>query len=154
MGSKATTVSEVVGKKDEAVYQAIEEGIQRVNMHAAARPYHIQKWAILEKDFSISGGELGKCFLDTVARAAREGGDPGRAWEMPLGSSRGSQVPDSLWVTPTFSLWEDVITQCLGLWLGRAFARGAGTHSCGPTTFNFALMKEVVSSEILTRPPG
>ena len=77
--------------------------------------------------------------------------EPGRC---PLGSSRGSQVPDSLWVTPTFSLWEDVITQCLGLWLGRAFARGAGTHSCGPTTFNFALMKEVVSSEILTRPPG
>ncbi|XP_007173507.2 long-chain-fatty-acid--CoA ligase ACSBG1 isoform X3 [Balaenoptera acutorostrata] len=59
VGSKATTVSEVVGKKDEAVYQAIEEGIQRVNMNAAARPYHIQKWAILERDFSILGGELG-----------------------------------------------------------------------------------------------
>ncbi|KAB0352312.1 hypothetical protein FD754_017169 [Muntiacus muntjak] len=59
VGSKATMVSEVVGKKDEAVYQAIEEGIQRVNMNAAARPYHIQKWAILERDFSISGGELG-----------------------------------------------------------------------------------------------
>ncbi|XP_058914136.1 long-chain-fatty-acid--CoA ligase ACSBG1 [Kogia breviceps] len=59
VGSKATTVSEVVGKKDEAVYQAIEEGIQRVNMNAAARPYHIQKWAVLERDFSISGGELG-----------------------------------------------------------------------------------------------
>ncbi|XP_068847568.1 long-chain-fatty-acid--CoA ligase ACSBG1 [Capricornis sumatraensis] len=59
VGSKATTVSEVVGKKDEAVYQAIGEGIQRVNMNAAARPYHIQKWAILERDFSISGGELG-----------------------------------------------------------------------------------------------
>ncbi|KAL4836962.1 hypothetical protein H8958_010616 [Nasalis larvatus] len=49
---------EIVGK-DEAVYQAIEEGIRRVNMNAAARPYHIQKWAILERDFSISGGELG-----------------------------------------------------------------------------------------------
>nr|XP_030730722.1 long-chain-fatty-acid--CoA ligase ACSBG1 [Globicephala melas] len=59
VGSKAATVSEVVGKKDEAVYQAIEEGIQRVNMNAAARPYHIQKWAVLERDFSISGGELG-----------------------------------------------------------------------------------------------
>eukprot|EP00069_Balaena_mysticetus_P021111 bmy_13472T0 len=58
VGSKATTVSEVVGKKDEAVYQAIEEGIQRVNMNAAARPYHIQKWAVLERDFSILGGEL------------------------------------------------------------------------------------------------
>ncbi|XP_022272729.1 long-chain-fatty-acid--CoA ligase ACSBG1 isoform X4 [Canis lupus baileyi] len=59
VGSKATTVSEIVGTKDEAVYQAIEQGIQRVNKNAAARPYHIQKWAILQKDFSISGGELG-----------------------------------------------------------------------------------------------
>lgn len=61
VGSKASTVSEIVGQRDEAVYQAIHEGIQRVNANAAARPYHIQKWAILERDFSISGGELGKC---------------------------------------------------------------------------------------------
>ncbi|XP_064425820.1 long-chain-fatty-acid--CoA ligase ACSBG1 isoform X4 [Mirounga angustirostris] len=59
VGSKATTVSEIVGTKDEAVYQAIEQGIQRVNKNAAARPYRIQKWAILQRDFSISGGELG-----------------------------------------------------------------------------------------------
>nr|KAF6399079.1 acyl-CoA synthetase bubblegum family member 1 [Molossus molossus] len=59
VGSRASTVSEIVGGKDESVYQAIEEGIQRVNRNAAARPYHIQKWAILERDFSISGGELG-----------------------------------------------------------------------------------------------
>lgn len=60
VGSKASTVSEIVGQRDEAVYQAIHEGIQRVNANAAARPYHIQKWAILQRDFSISGGELGK----------------------------------------------------------------------------------------------
>ncbi|XP_035869170.1 long-chain-fatty-acid--CoA ligase ACSBG1 isoform X4 [Phyllostomus discolor] len=59
VGSHATTVSEIVGSKDEAVYRAIEEGIQRVNGRAAARPYHIRKWAVLERDFSISGGELG-----------------------------------------------------------------------------------------------
>lgn len=59
VGSKASTVSEIVGQRDEAVYQAIHEGIQRVNANAAARPYHIQKWAILQRDFSISGGELG-----------------------------------------------------------------------------------------------
>lgn len=59
VGSKASTVSDIVGKKDQAVYQAIEEGIQKVNRNAAARPYHIQKWAILQRDFSISGGELG-----------------------------------------------------------------------------------------------
>lgn len=62
VGSKATTVSEIVGTKDEAVYQAIEQGIQRVNRDAAARPYHIQKWAVLQRDFSISGGELGRVF--------------------------------------------------------------------------------------------
>ncbi|XP_042553679.1 long-chain-fatty-acid--CoA ligase ACSBG1 [Dipodomys spectabilis] len=59
VGSKASTVSEIVGQRDAAVYQAIEEGIRRVNANAAARPYHVQKWAILERDFSISGGELG-----------------------------------------------------------------------------------------------
>ncbi|XP_057623585.1 long-chain-fatty-acid--CoA ligase ACSBG1 [Chionomys nivalis] len=59
VGSRASTVSEIVGQRDEAVYQAIQEGIQRVNANAAARPYHIQKWAILKRDFSISGGELG-----------------------------------------------------------------------------------------------
>ncbi|XP_036211334.1 long-chain-fatty-acid--CoA ligase ACSBG1 isoform X1 [Myotis myotis] len=59
VGSRATRVSDIVGRKDEAVYRAIEEGIRRVNGNAAARPYHIQKWAILERDFSISGGELG-----------------------------------------------------------------------------------------------
>ncbi|XP_023382650.1 long-chain-fatty-acid--CoA ligase ACSBG1-like, partial [Pteropus vampyrus] len=59
VGSTATTVSEIVGTKDEAVYRAIEEGIQRVNRNAMAQPYHIQKWAVLERDFSVSGGELG-----------------------------------------------------------------------------------------------
>uniref|UniRef100_A0A667G995 Long-chain-fatty-acid--CoA ligase ACSBG1 n=1 Tax=Lynx canadensis TaxID=61383 RepID=A0A667G995_LYNCA len=59
VGSSATTMSEIVGRRDEAVYRAIEEGIQRVNRKAAAQPYHIQKWAILQKDFSVAGGELG-----------------------------------------------------------------------------------------------
>lgn len=63
VGSRASTVSEIVEPRDEAVYQAIQEGIQRVNANAAARPYHIQKWAILKRDFSISGGELGKGFF-------------------------------------------------------------------------------------------
>lgn len=72
VGSRASTVSEIVGQRDEAVYQAIQEGIQRVNANAAARPYHIQKWAILKRDFSISGGELGKVFF-SVPGAVREG---------------------------------------------------------------------------------
>ncbi|XP_048225043.1 LOW QUALITY PROTEIN: long-chain-fatty-acid--CoA ligase ACSBG1 [Perognathus longimembris pacificus] len=56
VGSKASTVSEIVGRRDEAVYRAIAEGIGRVNAHAAARPHRVQKWAILERDFSIGGG--------------------------------------------------------------------------------------------------
>ncbi|XP_031812628.1 long-chain-fatty-acid--CoA ligase ACSBG1 isoform X1 [Sarcophilus harrisii] len=59
VGSKATKASEIVGRRDEAIYQAIEEGIRRVNEKAAAQPYRIQKWALLERDFSISGGEFG-----------------------------------------------------------------------------------------------
>lgn len=91
VGSKASTVSEIVGQRDEAVYQAIQEGIQRVNANAAARPYHIQKWAILKRDFSISGGELGKVFFSQFL------GLCGRAVSMAvavgslLGSSRASR---------------------------------------------------------------
>ncbi|XP_060035530.1 long-chain-fatty-acid--CoA ligase ACSBG1 isoform X1 [Erinaceus europaeus] len=59
MGSQATRVSQVVGLQDQAVHRAVEEGIRRVNLKAAARPHHIQKWAILPRDFSIAGGELG-----------------------------------------------------------------------------------------------
>lgn len=77
VGSRASTVSEIVGQRDEAVYQAIQEGIQRVNANAAARPYHIQKWAILKRDFSISGGELGKVFFSLFLGLCGEGNTHG-----------------------------------------------------------------------------
>ncbi|XP_078541334.1 long-chain-fatty-acid--CoA ligase ACSBG1 isoform X2 [Lissotriton helveticus] len=59
VGSKATKVSEIVGSRDEAVYQAIQDGINRVNAKATSHAQRIQKWTVLEKDFSITGGELG-----------------------------------------------------------------------------------------------
>ncbi|XP_067390786.1 long-chain-fatty-acid--CoA ligase ACSBG1 isoform X4 [Emydura macquarii macquarii] len=59
IGSKATKVSEIVATRDQAVYQAIQEGINRVNMKSTASVQHIQKWTVLEKDFSIFGGEFG-----------------------------------------------------------------------------------------------
>lgn len=99
VGSTASTVSEIVGRKDELVYQAIGEGIQRVNRKAAAQPYHIQKWAILERDFSISGGELGRfalVLLSTVPGAVWEGGDHG-AWEVPVGVAMAGRGPSSMW---------------------------------------------------------
>ncbi|XP_066552041.1 long-chain-fatty-acid--CoA ligase ACSBG2 isoform X2 [Amia ocellicauda] len=59
LSSKATKVSEITGSKDPAVYKAIQEGINRVNERATSNAQKIQKWTILEKDFSIPGGELG-----------------------------------------------------------------------------------------------
>ncbi|XP_019388925.1 PREDICTED: long-chain-fatty-acid--CoA ligase ACSBG1 [Crocodylus porosus] len=59
IGSNATKVSEIVAMKDKAVHQAIQDGITEVNINAAAKVQCIQKWVILQRDFSISGGELG-----------------------------------------------------------------------------------------------
>ncbi|XP_041283635.1 long-chain-fatty-acid--CoA ligase ACSBG1 isoform X3 [Onychostruthus taczanowskii] len=58
-GSKATKVSEIVAARDQATYRAIQEGIDRVNSTATNRVHCIQKWIVLPRDFSISGGELG-----------------------------------------------------------------------------------------------
>lgn len=59
LGSTATRVSDLTGGKDRAVHAAIQEGINRVNDKATSNAQRIQKWLILDKDFSITGGELG-----------------------------------------------------------------------------------------------
>ncbi|KAM3927487.1 long-chain-fatty-acid--CoA ligase ACSBG1 [Leptodactylus fuscus] len=59
VGSKATTVSEIVEQKDKAVYKAIQEGIDKVNCEAVSNAQRIQKWILLSRDFSIAGGEMG-----------------------------------------------------------------------------------------------
>uniref|UniRef100_UPI00398F2CDB long-chain-fatty-acid--CoA ligase ACSBG2 isoform X1 n=2 Tax=Pristiophorus japonicus TaxID=55135 RepID=UPI00398F2CDB len=58
-GSKATKVSEIFASKDTDVFGAIQEGINHVNEKAPSNAQRIQKWFLLEKDFSIPGGELG-----------------------------------------------------------------------------------------------
>ncbi|XP_058264958.1 long-chain-fatty-acid--CoA ligase ACSBG1 [Hemibagrus wyckioides] len=58
-GIQATKVSDVTGGKDQAVNQVIQEGIDRVNAKANSNAQRIQKWTIVGKDFSVSGGELG-----------------------------------------------------------------------------------------------
>ncbi|XP_069482840.1 long-chain-fatty-acid--CoA ligase ACSBG2-like isoform X1 [Ambystoma mexicanum] len=59
LGSSATRVSEVIGTKDPAIYEVIQEAMDRVNQKALSNAQKVQKWAILGKDFSIAGGELG-----------------------------------------------------------------------------------------------
>ncbi|XP_028569405.2 long-chain-fatty-acid--CoA ligase ACSBG2 isoform X2 [Podarcis muralis] len=59
LGSKATKVSDIVSSKDPAVYSAIQKGVTSVNERATSNAQKIQKWMLLDKDFSIAGGELG-----------------------------------------------------------------------------------------------
>ncbi|NXK98360.1 ACBG2 ligase, partial [Formicarius rufipectus] len=59
LGSKATRVSEVISTKDKAIYGAIQKGITAVNEAATSNAQKVQKWVLLEKDFSVFGGELG-----------------------------------------------------------------------------------------------
>ncbi|XP_050345486.1 long-chain-fatty-acid--CoA ligase ACSBG2 isoform X2 [Nymphalis io] len=59
LGSKATTISEIVRTKDPLVHKAIEEGIARANKQAISNAQKIQKFAILPADFSLNTGELG-----------------------------------------------------------------------------------------------
>lgn len=60
LGSDATRVSEITGSKDREIHAAIQEGINRVNEKATSNAQRIQKWIILDRDFSIVGGELGE----------------------------------------------------------------------------------------------
>ncbi|XP_072526916.1 long-chain-fatty-acid--CoA ligase ACSBG1 isoform X2 [Salminus brasiliensis] len=59
LGSQATKVSDITGGKDKLLNQAIQDGIARVNSKATSNAQRIQKWIVLGKDFSVSGGELG-----------------------------------------------------------------------------------------------
>ncbi|XP_023588853.1 long-chain-fatty-acid--CoA ligase ACSBG2-like [Trichechus manatus latirostris] len=59
VGSQSSTVSEIVALQDPRVYAAIQKCIDEVNAVAVSNAQKIQKWIILEKDFTIAGGELG-----------------------------------------------------------------------------------------------
>ncbi|XP_070760160.1 long-chain-fatty-acid--CoA ligase ACSBG2-like [Enoplosus armatus] len=58
-GVAATKVSEIIANKEPAIYKAIQEGLERVNAKATSNAQRVQKWVILERDFSVVGGELG-----------------------------------------------------------------------------------------------
>ncbi|KAM4616213.1 long-chain-fatty-acid--CoA ligase ACSBG2-like [Polymixia lowei] len=58
-GVTATKISEITANKEPAIYQAIQEGMERVNARSTSNAQKIQKWIILQRDFSVAGGELG-----------------------------------------------------------------------------------------------
>ncbi|XP_068167079.1 long-chain-fatty-acid--CoA ligase ACSBG2-like [Antennarius striatus] len=58
-GVTATKVSEIIASKEPAIYKAIQEGLDRVNARATSNAQRVQKWVILEREFSVTGGELG-----------------------------------------------------------------------------------------------
>lgn len=62
-GVTATKVSEIVANKEPAIYKAIQEGLERINAKATSNAQRVQKWVILERDFSVGGGELGEFLL-------------------------------------------------------------------------------------------
>ena len=59
IGCKFTKVSEVVAAKDENVDKAIMDGIKKYNEKAVSNAQKVQKYLLLNTDFSIPGGELG-----------------------------------------------------------------------------------------------
>lgn len=60
LGSNATRVSEIASGRERAIHTAIQEGINRVNEKATSNAQRIQKWIVLDRDFSLAGGELGE----------------------------------------------------------------------------------------------
>ena len=57
IGSTAVTLTEA--RNDAIVLNAVQQSISRVNEGAVSHAQYIQKWALLPRDFSVAGGELG-----------------------------------------------------------------------------------------------
>ncbi|XP_065884226.1 long-chain-fatty-acid--CoA ligase ACSBG2-like [Dysidea avara] len=60
LGTNCTTVSQVIETEDKTVFKAIQDGIDRYNTNLIiSNAQKVQKWTLLDTDFTIPGGELG-----------------------------------------------------------------------------------------------
>ncbi|KAG3280609.1 long-chain-fatty-acid--CoA ligase ACSBG2-like [Ictidomys tridecemlineatus] len=57
--SQSTRLTDILHKHDPVVMEFISQGIKAVNAEALSESARIIKWAILDTDFSVGGGELG-----------------------------------------------------------------------------------------------
>ncbi|XP_072458083.1 long-chain-fatty-acid--CoA ligase ACSBG2-like isoform X3 [Notamacropus eugenii] len=57
--SKATKVTDITNNQDPVIDDIIQRGIDEINEQTDYDSHKILKWKVLEKDFSITGGELG-----------------------------------------------------------------------------------------------
>lgn len=58
--SPSTRLSDIIDEEDPAVVEFIRQGIVAANAEATSDSARIVKWALLETDFSVAGGELGE----------------------------------------------------------------------------------------------
>ncbi|ETE62799.1 Long-chain-fatty-acid--CoA ligase ACSBG2, partial [Ophiophagus hannah] len=93
LGSKSTKVSDIVGNKDLAVYTAIQKGVMKVNDQATSNAQKIQKWLLLNRDFTIQNGELG----DLRKVASVRWGNPNEAPSSGLSSVRAASTWGEGW---------------------------------------------------------
>ncbi|XP_051827729.1 long-chain-fatty-acid--CoA ligase ACSBG2-like isoform X2 [Antechinus flavipes] len=57
--SKSVKVTDIIDNKDTIIDAVIQSGIDKINQKAESDSHKILRWKILEKDFSVTGGELG-----------------------------------------------------------------------------------------------
>lgn len=78
--SPSTRLSDIITDGDPAVMEFIGQGIVAANAEAASDGARIAKWAVLETDFSVAGGELGERTAWAASRPQRPGRAPAGGW--------------------------------------------------------------------------
>lgn len=79
--SPSTRLSDIIDDGDPVVMEFIGQGIVAANAEAASDSARIAKWAILETDFSVAGGELGeRARLGKRSWPQRPGRAPAGGW--------------------------------------------------------------------------